>query len=102
MGRNACHGHRFSEGLLPELPHVQGLLPATGISVVRKGAIEGPPMRFPLSMTANLAGYIFKNKMRPRPEWQKTVAASPDASNPFRILSSKTGEKRKPHPMINK
>ncbi len=59
-------------------------------------------MRFPLSMTAGLAGYILKNKMRPRPEWQKTVAAAPDASNPFRILPAKTGEKRKPHPMINK
>ena len=32
-------------------------------------------MKFPISMTAGLAGYIFKNKMRPRPEWQKTVAA---------------------------
>ena len=37
-------------------------------------------MKFPLSMTAGLAGYIFKNKMRPRPEWQKTVAAAPDAA----------------------
>src|SRR5258705_13852975 len=59
-------------------------------------------MRFPLSMPAGIAGYIIKNKMRPRPEWQKTVAAPPDAANPFRILASKTGEKRKPHPMINK
>src|SRR5689334_24182625 len=59
-------------------------------------------MKFPISMTADLAKYIFKNKMRPRPEWQKTVAAAPDASNPFRILPSKTGEKRQPHPMINK
>src|ERR1051326_3033258 len=59
-------------------------------------------MKFPISMTADLAKYIFKNKMRPRPEWQKTVAAAPDASNPFRILPMKTGEKRQPHPMINK
>ena len=44
------------------------------------------PMRFPLSMTAGMAGYIFKNRMRPRPEWQKDVAAAPDATNPFRIL----------------
>ena len=59
-------------------------------------------MKFPISMTADLAKYIFKNKMRPRPEWQKTVAAAPDASNPFRILPMKTGEKRQPHTMINK
>ena len=47
-------------------------------------------------MTAGLAGYIFKNKMRPRPEWQKTVvvggALGTDASNPFRILPSRTAE----------
>jgi hypothetical protein len=43
-------------------------------------------MRFPLSMTAGMAGYIFKNKMRPRPEWQKNAAAAPDTANPFRIL----------------
>ena len=58
-------------------------------------------MKFPLSMTASLAGYILKNKMRPRPEWQKAVTAEVDASNPFRILPAgtgeKTGEKRQPH-----
>jgi len=59
-------------------------------------------MKFPLSMTAGLAGYILKNKMRPRPEWQKTVALETDASNPFRILPDKVGERRQPHPMINK
>jgi len=59
-------------------------------------------MRFPLTMTAGMAGYILKNKMRPRPEWQKTAAAEADASNPFRILPAKTGNKRQPHPMINK
>jgi len=61
-------------------------------------------MRFPLSMTAGMAGYIFKNKMRPRPEWQKTAVAAPDASNPFRILPAKVLESgsREPHPMINK
>src|SRR5438874_2399408 len=59
-------------------------------------------MKFPLAMTASLAGYILKNKMRPRPEWQKTTAPELDAANPFRILPSKTAEKRQPHPMINK
>ena len=59
-------------------------------------------MRFPLSLTAGMAKYIFKNKMRPRPEWQKTVVTAADSSNPFRILPPKTGEARKPHPMINK
>jgi len=61
-------------------------------------------MRFPFSMTANMAGYIFKNRMRPRPEWQKDVAAAPDAANPFRILHSIPVERanRQPHPMIRK
>jgi len=61
-------------------------------------------MRFPISMTAGMARYIFKNKRRPRPEWQKTTAAAADAANPFRILPARvvTGENREPHPMINK
>ncbi len=61
-------------------------------------------MRFPLSMTAGMAGYIFKNKMRPKPEWQKTAAPALDASNPFRILPAQLAEggRREPHPMINK
>ena len=60
-------------------------------------------MKFPLAMTAGLAGYIFRNKMRPRPEWQKNVAPEgASASNPFRILPPKTGAKRQPHPMIGK
>src|SRR5437867_6833261 len=61
-------------------------------------------MRFPLSMTAGMAGYIFKNKMRPKPEWQKTAAPVLDASNPFRILSAQLAEggSREPHPMMKK
>src|SRR5580700_8826138 len=59
-------------------------------------------MKFPLSMVAGMAGYIYKNKKNPRPEWQKTVAPAPDANNPFRILHAKTGEKHEPHPMIDK
>jgi len=60
-------------------------------------------MKFPIAMTAGLAGYIVRNKMRPRPEWQKNAApAEPGGSNPFRIPPSKTGGKRRPHPMIGK
>ena len=60
-------------------------------------------MKFPIAMTAGLAGYIFRNKMRPRPEWQKNAAPEgASASNPFRILPPKTGAKRQPHPMIGK
>jgi hopanoid biosynthesis associated radical SAM protein HpnH len=61
-------------------------------------------MRFPLSMTAGMAGYIFKNKMHPRPEWQKNAAPHLDASNPFRILHARIaeGDSRQPHPMIKK
>jgi hopanoid biosynthesis associated radical SAM protein HpnH len=55
-------------------------------------------------MTAGMAGYIFKNKMRPKPEWQKTAAPVMDASNPFRILPAQLAEggSRQPHPMIHK
>ena len=59
-------------------------------------------MKFPISMTAGLAGYIIRNKMRPRPEWQKNAAPEGAQSNPFRILPPKTGEKHQPHPMIGK
>jgi len=59
-------------------------------------------MRFPLSMTAGMAGYIAKNRLRPRPEWQKTVKSEGDSSNPFHIVYTHTNAARKPHPMINK
>ena len=58
-------------------------------------------MRFPLSMTAGLAGYIAKNKFRPRPEWQVDNSAHVDSSNPFRIIHS-SAKAAKPHPMIKK
>src|SRR6202790_5097715 len=62
-------------------------------------------MRFPLTQAAGMASYIAKNKLRPRPEWQKNLAVQEDAKNPFRIVhtqipSAKSGGK--PHPMINK
>jgi hopanoid biosynthesis associated radical SAM protein HpnH len=55
-------------------------------------------------MTAGMAGYIIKNRMRPRPEWQKDIAAAPDESNPFRILHTAPSDRtnRQPHPMIRK
>ena len=60
-------------------------------------------MRFPLSMTAGMAGYILKNKLRPRPEWQKDLAPKDGASNPFRILHQPhTGNGVAHHPMIHK
>jgi hopanoid biosynthesis associated radical SAM protein HpnH len=61
-------------------------------------------MRFPLAMTASIARYVFKNKLHPRAEWQKSVAPPPqvDLANPFRVLTPKAGGQRKPHPMIGK
>jgi hopanoid biosynthesis associated radical SAM protein HpnH len=60
-------------------------------------------MRFPLSMTAGMAGYILKNKMRPRPEWQKDLAPKDNGSNPFRIVHQRhNGNGTKRHPMIEK
>jgi hopanoid biosynthesis associated radical SAM protein HpnH len=61
-------------------------------------------MRFPLSMTATMAGYIAKNKLRPRPEWQRTVKPEQHVANPFRIVHTRfNGESnREPHPLIHK
>jgi hopanoid biosynthesis associated radical SAM protein HpnH len=61
-------------------------------------------MRVPFSQVADMATYIAKNKIRPRPEWQKNNSVSDDA-NPFRIIHAQipaAGVERKPHPMINK
>jgi hopanoid biosynthesis associated radical SAM protein HpnH len=61
-------------------------------------------MRVPLSQVADMATYIAKNKIRPRPEWQKNNSVSDDA-NPFRIIHTQipaVGGERKSHPMINK
>jgi sulfatase maturation enzyme AslB (radical SAM superfamily) len=62
-------------------------------------------MRVPLSQVADMATYIAKNKIRPKPEWQKNLAASDDSANPFRIVHAQipaVNRERKPHPMINK
>src|SRR5207302_4084529 len=59
---------------------------------------------FPISMTTGMAGYIIKNKLYPRPEWQKNAAPTTDLLNPFRILPNRVAEgaTRAQHPMIKK
>src|SRR5215813_9053944 len=62
-------------------------------------------MRFPLSMTAGMAGYIFKNKLKPRPEWQKEAKGTATLANPFRVLPAGFGEapvSAQRHPMLKK
>ena len=61
-------------------------------------------MRFPLSMTAGIAGYIMKNKFRPRPEWQRDGTRKSDPENPFRIMHARAanGGSASSHPMIGK
>jgi hopanoid biosynthesis associated radical SAM protein HpnH len=62
-------------------------------------------MRVPLAQVADMATYIAKNKLRPRPEWQKNLASDENANNPFRIVHTQIPSaraERKPHPMINK
>jgi len=59
-------------------------------------------MRFPLSMTAGLAGYIARNKFRPKPEWQTNRSTHSGAQNPFRIIHAKNGSSGKAHPMLKK
>ncbi len=61
-------------------------------------------MRFPLSLTAGMAGYIVRNRLRPRPQWQVDNAPAADGRNPFRIVQSpRNGSataSRPPHPLI--
>jgi hopanoid biosynthesis associated radical SAM protein HpnH len=62
-------------------------------------------MRFPLSMTVGMAGYIMRNKLRPRREWQKDLAPKENGSNPFHILHqprTAPGDGSTRHPMIHK
>ena len=62
-------------------------------------------MKVPLTQVASMATYIAKNKLRPRPEWQKNLAAEVDERNPFRIVHAQIPSARatgKSHPMINK
>jgi hopanoid biosynthesis associated radical SAM protein HpnH len=59
-------------------------------------------MRFPLSLTAGMAGYIFKNKLRPRPEWQRDDSKSTNGANPFRIIHHAHNGNTPHHPMIGK
>jgi hopanoid biosynthesis associated radical SAM protein HpnH len=55
-------------------------------------------------MTVGMGAYIAKNKISPRPEWQKTVTESDDSTNPFKIIMhARTGDSPEfVHPMINK
>ncbi len=61
-------------------------------------------MRFPLSMTAGMAGYIARNKLRPRPEWQKDAAGEGRTreSVPDPATDAGRGSGAQPHPMIGK
>lgn len=60
-------------------------------------------MRFPLGLTAGLAAYIVRNKLRPRPEWQKNLAPESEGAKPFRVLPGPNNGAGSPrHPMIHK
>jgi hopanoid biosynthesis associated radical SAM protein HpnH len=48
-------------------------------------------------MTAGMASYIARNKLRPRPEWQRDLSSAADPASPFRIV-----QPGRPHPMIGK
>jgi hopanoid biosynthesis associated radical SAM protein HpnH len=54
-------------------------------------------------MTAGMAGYIVKNKLRPKPEWQLDRSQQTSSSNPFKIIYAvNAGQRRAPHPMLHK
>jgi len=58
-------------------------------------------VRFPLSMTAGIAGYIFKNRLWPRPEWQRDPLPKNGNDNPFHILHTKGNNGTARHPLIH-
>src|ERR1051325_11188695 len=95
MGRRAIHRHRFPRRLLPEVSPVSKFVSGAGdvqLSENEKPERSRPNMRFPLSQAADIATYIARNKLRPRPEWQNNVAVSDDA-NPFRIIHTQIPER---------
>jgi hopanoid biosynthesis associated radical SAM protein HpnH len=53
-------------------------------------------------MTAGLAGYIARNKFRPKPEWQRNRSKDVTSTNPFKIIHAMPGGSRAAHPMIGK
>ncbi|MEN6535965.1 MAG: adenosyl-hopene transferase HpnH [Bryobacteraceae bacterium] len=61
-------------------------------------------MRFPLSMTAASAAYVFKNKKHPKPEWQRDEARADGSANPFRVIreTGVNGGVRSVHPMLHR
>ena len=77
LGRGRRYRDRLPQGFLFDVPSIPALISSSGPGGIREdpsGQHNGSLMRFPLSMTAGMAKYIFKNKFRPRPEWQKQVA----------------------------
>src|SRR4029077_18301370 len=73
LGRRPVHGNRFSQGLLPQVSHVPAVFPAHGTRTVRvhPGPTANPAakrrqeltMRFPLTLTSSVAGYMARKKM---------------------------------------
>jgi hopanoid biosynthesis associated radical SAM protein HpnH len=59
-------------------------------------------VRFPLSMALNMAAYMVRNRLHPRPEWQRNEAQN--GANPFHVLGQRepgaNGTRR--HPLIAK
>ena len=49
-------------------------VPGSGAGSLPESQRSNPVMRFPISQAASMATYIAKNKLRPRPEWQKNLA----------------------------
>lgn len=58
-------------------------------------------MRLPLSSTLRMGGYVAKNMLFPRPEWQRDPAAD---GSPFQILpaNQERATRAQPHPMLRK
>src|SRR5665213_1035656 len=108
LERRIIHWHRFSRRLLFAVSLLSPLVPGAGTFQLPQGERRKrsrPNMRVPLAQVADMATYIAKNKIRPKPEWQKNVAPVEDLANPFKIVHTQipsAKSDRKPHPMINK
>ncbi len=103
LGRRSFHRHRFPARVLLEVSSVPKFVSGSGacrlpesshgIRLPRAGDFRSqrssPLMRVPFSQVADMATYIAKNKIRPRPEWQKNLASEHDEheSLPHRPLA---------------
>src|SRR4051812_892515 len=82
LARRAVHGHWVSQGLLPQVSLLSLILSADGAGALSERFCEASltiedAMRFPLSLTLSMAGYIVKNKLARRKRFPLVLMLEP-------------------------